>query len=193
MAPSAGGLDNIQRSIAGIVRLVDVTGLDGDPDVLARFAVPAADQYAAAIMAGEAKHGDFTGTAYGVTNRWLGNTSRDQYPGVFFGLALAYDLVPGVRPQVQPLVGRLLDFLLRTGWNIVMPNGTISTTFTGRPDQQLRSVRSPVTSILRNTASGTRTSARDIPGRSARRSRTSVSTPMAATRSSTSTTSICTT
>jgi hypothetical protein len=137
VAPSAAGLDNIQRSIAAIVRLVDVTGLDGDPNVLARFAVPAGDQYAAAIMAGEAKHGDFTGTAYGVTYRWLGNTSRDQYSGVFFGLAVAYDLVPGVRPQVRPLVGRLLDFLLRTGCNVVMPNGTISTTFTGRPDQQL--------------------------------------------------------
>ena len=137
VAPSAAGLDNIQRSIAAIVRLVDVTGLDGDPNVLARFAVPAGDQYADEIMAGEARHGDFTGTAYEVTYRWLGNTSRDQYSGVFFGLAMAYDLVPGVRAQVQTLVERLLDFLLRTGWNVVMPNGTISTTFTGRADQQL--------------------------------------------------------
>ncbi|HUQ82948.1 MAG TPA: hypothetical protein VM076_17485 [Gemmatimonadaceae bacterium] len=137
VAASAPGLDNIRRAVDAIVRLVDVTGLDGDPNVLARFAVPVGDQYADAIMAGEAKHGDFVGTAYGVQYRWLGNTSRDQYSGVFFGLAVAYDLVPEVRPQVQPLVARLLDFLLRTGWNVVMPNGTTSTTFVGRADQQL--------------------------------------------------------
>ena len=31
----------------------------------------------------------------------------------------------------------MLDFLLRNGWNVVMPDGQISTTFIGRADQQL--------------------------------------------------------
>ena len=33
------------------------------------------------------------GTLDGKPYLWIGNTSRDQYSGVFFGLAVAYELV----------------------------------------------------------------------------------------------------
>jgi hypothetical protein len=70
---------------------------------------------------------------------WIDNVSRDQYSGVFFGLAVAYDLVPDVqvRQQVSRLVTRMLNFLIRNGWNVPRPDGSYSTTFLQRPDQQL--------------------------------------------------------
>ena len=70
---------------------------------------------------------------------WLGNTSRDQYSGVFFGLGVAYSLVADVaiRKEIRRDVSHMLKFLVRNGWNVRMPDGTISTTFAGRPDQQL--------------------------------------------------------
>lgn len=69
----------------------------------------------------------------------MGRTSRDQYSGVFFGLGVTYDMVdePGVCSQIEGLITRLLDFLLRNNWDVVMPNGVISTTFKGLPKQQL--------------------------------------------------------
>jgi hypothetical protein len=52
---------------------------------------------------------------------------------------VAYDLVDdaAVRADVAALGTRMLDFLLRNGWNVVMPDGSVSTTFTIRADQQL--------------------------------------------------------
>jgi hypothetical protein len=71
---------------------------------------------------------------------WVGDTSRDQYSGVFFGLAVAYDMVAvqNVRDQASSFVTRMLDNLQRHNWNVVMPDGGgITTTFLIRPDQQL--------------------------------------------------------
>ena len=71
---------------------------------------------------------------------WIGNTTRDQYAGVFFGLAVAYDLVPDatLRAQDSTLVTRLLDYLIAHAWSVQMPDGPVpTTTFIGRPDQQL--------------------------------------------------------
>ena len=77
----------------------------------------------------------------------MGNTSRDQYSGVFFGLGAAYDLVDNeaFRGSIRTLVTQLLEFLLKHLWTVVMPGGAlsecpgraISTTFIGRPEQQL--------------------------------------------------------
>ena len=46
---------------------------------------------------------------------WIGNTSRDQYSGVFEGLAVAYDVVddPEVNSGVQEVITLLLEFLLQ--------------------------------------------------------------------------------
>jgi hypothetical protein len=134
-------LGNVRAALDGIRSLVDVTGRD----VLARCRMPVAWEDTAdakAIVTEEAGHGVYRGTIDGEANYWIGDTSRDQYSGVFFGLGVVYDLVPeakdpAVRPIVRDLVTRLLDDLLAHDWAVVMPDGRVSTVFVGRFDQQL--------------------------------------------------------
>ncbi|MCW5980129.1 MAG: hypothetical protein KIT09_18750 [Bryobacteraceae bacterium] len=128
-------LDNVRAALAGIKSLVDVTG----GDRLARCLVPAGSPFAAGILSEEAPHRHYAGTLNGAPYEWVGNTSRDQYSGVFFGLGVAYDFVddPGVRATVHDLVARLLGRLLNDNWAVVMPDGSWSTVFWGRSDQQL--------------------------------------------------------
>ena len=132
---SPEALANARRALDGITALVDVTGTD----VLARFLIPTSSPYIARILEEEARHSRWTTTYQGESYTWLGNTSRDQYSGVFFGLGVAYDLIDDemVRAQIRDAVNRLLDFLVRNGWNVRMPDGTYSTTFVQRPEQQL--------------------------------------------------------
>ena len=132
---SEEALEVVKRALAGVRSLVDITGTN----VLARALVPVDSPFADAITKEEAGHGIFTGTLENRQFHWIGNTSRDQYSGVFFGLAVAYDMVddPEVRSQVKDLVTRLLDFLLKNHWTVVMPNGRLSTVFLHRPDQRL--------------------------------------------------------
>jgi hypothetical protein len=75
------------------------------------------------------------GTAY----TWIGNTSRDEYLGVFFGLCVAYDMIGDAptRAQIAALITRMLDNLVDHVWTVVMANLSVSTTFVARPDQQL--------------------------------------------------------
>ena len=130
---SPDALNNASKAIAGIKLLVDVTGTD----VLARCAVPMGSPFAASIQGEESHNGIFTNSAAGFL--WAGNTSRDQYSGVLFGLAVAYDMVddPAVKASASLLATRLIDFLKGHGWNVVLPDGSISTTFLIRPDQIL--------------------------------------------------------
>jgi hypothetical protein len=132
---SPHALDGVRRALAGINRLVDVTGRD----LLARCAVAADAPWANDITSEEKNNGVHTATLDGRSWVWIGNTSRDQYSGVFFGLAMAYDLIPdpALRAQISALATRLLDNLMAAAWNIVMPDGTTSATFLIRPDQQL--------------------------------------------------------
>ncbi|HUA60187.1 MAG TPA: hypothetical protein VML19_15610 [Verrucomicrobiae bacterium] len=132
---SADALTNINNTISAIDNLINVTG----GNVLARCALPADSPYAASISSQESANGIYTGTAYGAPWIWVGNTSRDQYIGVFFGLDVTYDMVTDqtVRNWCSYEITRLLENLLDNGWNIEMPDGTVSTTFTVRPDQQL--------------------------------------------------------
>ncbi len=132
---SPEALQNVRYAIDGIRKLIDVTGAD----VLARCLVPVDSPYATGLVQEEQHHGIYIGIVDQQNYFWAGNTSRDQYSGVFFGLAVAYDLTgdPSVRGSVHSLVQRLLDRLLRNAWLVVMPNGNISTTFWGRADQQL--------------------------------------------------------
>ncbi len=143
-APKA--LANVRRALSGIQGLVDVTAPaePGDdpweqPGLLARFLWPDSWWYGDAMAREEGGHGVYRGAPGGVPHRWLGNTTRDQYSGVFFGLAVAYDLVddPDVRSRAAALVTTMLRFLLDNGWNVRVPDGRISTTFLQRPDQQL--------------------------------------------------------
>jgi hypothetical protein len=145
---SRAALANAQRALDGIQGLVDVTAdaMPRNRGLLARFLWPRSWWYSTQMAADEGGHGLYRGRPGGVPHYWIGSTTRDQYSGVFFGLAVAYDAfgeIPNARQratrqrQVRRLVTRMLTFLLRNGWNVPMPDGEYSTTFLGRPDQQL--------------------------------------------------------
>jgi hypothetical protein len=132
---SADALANIRKAVNGITALIDVTGTD----LLARFLIPRSSPYADAVLGEESRHGIHEATYNGQPYAWLGNTSRDQYSGVFFGLGVAYSLVGDatVQGEIRNDVSRMLTFLIKNGWNVRMPDGTVSTTFAGRSDQEL--------------------------------------------------------
>jgi hypothetical protein len=133
---SADALANAQGAIAGLKLLTDVTGTD----LLARCAVPVSSNLPTSIVQQEASNGSYMGSsADGTAYTWIGNTSRDEYLGAFFGLGVAYDMIDDAptRAQISALVTRLLDNLLGHVWTIVMPDLSITTTFVIRPDQQL--------------------------------------------------------
>jgi uncharacterized protein (TIGR03437 family) len=128
-APDA--LSNVQGAIAGLKALADVTGTN----LLARCLVRIDSPFAASIRDQEANNGIFTNSSAGWI--WVGNTSRDQYSGALFGLAVAWDMVTdaGIRSSISDLVTRLVEFLNGHNWSIVMPDGRTSTSFLVRPDQ----------------------------------------------------------
>jgi hypothetical protein len=145
---SPQALANARRALRGIQGLVNVTAdaMPNNPGLLARFLWPDSWWYARRMATEERGHGVYAGSPGGVPHHWIGNTSRDQYSGVFFGLAVAYDAFAQIddpverehaQRRIRNLVTRMLNFLLRNGWNVRMPNGRYSTTFIGRPDQQL--------------------------------------------------------
>ena len=128
-APDA--LNDVKTAIAALKGLADVTGTN----LLARCMVVASSPYAAGISSEEAANGIHTNSSAGWI--WVGNTSRDEYSGALFGLAVAYDMVadPAIQSSISDLVTRLIDFLNGNDWSVVMPDGSTSTTFLIRPDQ----------------------------------------------------------
>ena len=132
---SPEAFENAWAALHGIRSLLDVTG----NDVLARCLIPSDSLYAAAIKQEEGRHGIYDGTLGGRSYFWIGETSRDQYSGVMFGLSAAYDLLEDAtaRDFIRNDVTRILNYLLSRGWTITMPDGRISTTFLLRPDQEL--------------------------------------------------------
>ncbi len=105
---SADALNNVKNAVAGINSLIQVTGTN----LLARCLVPLNSPYATSIRSQEASNGIYTNSSAGYF--WVGNTSRDQYLGVAFGLAVAYDMVndAGVEELDQPdrvVVDRIFD------------------------------------------------------------------------------------
>src|SRR5262245_12904787 len=130
---SPEALENVRVALAGIASLLNVTGTN----LLSRCLIPMTSPYAQAIIKEEASHGVYQNTQFQFY--WIGGTSRDQYSGVFFGLGVAYDLVddPQVQAGIASLTTLLLDFLRGHNWSVRMPDGSISTTFIGRADQQL--------------------------------------------------------
>jgi hypothetical protein len=138
---SPEALANVRAALKGIQGLVNVTGTG----VLARVRLPVDWEDTVdnrAVITEEAGSGVYRATLKGTEYYWVGKTSRDQYVGVVFGLAVAYDLVdeaadPKVRPAIAKTVTRMLTFLLDNNWAVRMPDGSVSTVFTGRFDQQL--------------------------------------------------------
>lgn len=126
---------NAMEALNGIRKLIEASGTD----VLARCAVPVDSPYAADLTGEESVHGIRTGVVDGIPHYWVGNTSRDQYSGVFFGLTAAWNLMDDqeVHDWVSMLATRMLDRLLEDNWIVRMPEGEITTTFIGRADQQL--------------------------------------------------------
>jgi hypothetical protein len=132
---AADALNNINNAISAIDNMINVTG----GNVLARCGLPANSPYAASISSQEAANGIYNGSISGTPWIWVGNTSRDEYIGVFFGLSVTFDMVTDqtVRNWCTYLVTRLLQNLMGNAWSIVMPNGSIITSFLIRPDEQL--------------------------------------------------------
>ena len=128
-------LEGVRAALEGIRSLVEITG----GSLLARCLVPVDSPFAEGILSEEAHHCQFRGTYRDRAYYWVGNTSRDQYSGVLFGLAVTFDMVAqdDVRWVARELITRLLNGLTDRGWAVVMPDGRISTVFWHRPDQQL--------------------------------------------------------
>jgi len=112
--------------------VLDVTG----NNVLARCLAPDNSPYADAIQHEEAPNGIYH-SAPG--NFWVGNTSRDQYAGALFGLGVAYDMIDdaALKSTIAVQITRMVQFLHSKAWNVVLPDGTITTSFLDRPEQQL--------------------------------------------------------
>src|SRR5262249_36001311 len=108
-------------------------------NVLARVAVPNDSPYAGAIQKEEGSHGVFPGRLRGQDYFWIGNTTRDQYSGVLFGLGVAMDVIDegSIQREVRELIPQLVGYLVDHFWTVRMPNDKISTVFLQRPDQQL--------------------------------------------------------
>ncbi|HEU0123220.1 MAG TPA: hypothetical protein VFQ91_22000 [Bryobacteraceae bacterium] len=129
----AAALEYARKAVSGIRGLVDVTGTN----LLARCRIAIGSPFAAGIHGEEAANGVYTNTPLGWT--WIGNTSRDQYCGVYYGLGTAYSLIPdsSLRAEIADIVARMTDFLLNNNWSVPMPDGRPGTTFALRPDVQL--------------------------------------------------------
>ncbi len=128
---SPDALSNAQKAIAGLKGLADVTGTN----LLARCEVQPDSPYAQGIMSEETSNGIHQTPGW----IWVGNTSRDQFIGVIFGLGAAYDVIDDAptKASIADLITRLTSFLTGNNWNIVMPDGTVTTTFLIRPDELL--------------------------------------------------------
>ncbi len=73
---------------------------------------------------------------------WQGGVTRDQYSGIYFGLAVAYDYVndESIRLRVRNVVTKLTDYLIKSKWTLTV-NGKTSTTFLQMPQQKLSILR----------------------------------------------------
>lgn len=130
---AAEALANAGRAVEGLKGLVDVTGTG----LLARCRVGIGSPFANGIHSEEAANGVYINNAAGYT--WIGNTSRDQYCGVIYGLGTAYSLIPqeATRETIRDVVTRMVAFLMDNNWSAPMPDGKAGTTFLLRPDEQL--------------------------------------------------------
>ncbi len=108
---SPDALANATRALAALDGLVEITGNNS----LARCRLPLDSPFRPGIEREEAANGVYRNPALNAT--WIGNTSRDQYLGVFFGLSVAYEHIPSLQPAIRPLATRIIDHLLADNWS----------------------------------------------------------------------------
>lgn len=133
-----GTPDSLEAATVALTGIETLVGITGSDPVLARCVVDPASPYAAGPRSEEAHHRAYEGTYGGRKLIWFGNTSRDQYMGVFFGLSVAYEHVPALRQRISAVATTLIDELLDDDWAVDMPDQWLpSTVFWHRPDQQL--------------------------------------------------------
>jgi uncharacterized protein (TIGR03437 family) len=143
---SADALRNVKAALAALKGLADVTGTNQ----LARCMVPLDSPYAAGIASEEGQQHTIIRNPPWL---WVGDISRDQIVGAFFGLGVAFDFVddPAVKAGVSDLATRLIGYISRHQWS---PGDSITSTFEVRPEelQMLLEVARHVNPL--NTVSG---------------------------------------
>jgi len=122
-----------KRALQTIRMLATISG----SGKLARTAFPANTAYVDL----RSMDGDYHRTTYeGQDFYYRDNVTRDQYEGVYLGLATAYDLIDDdeVHNLCRDLITRLTDYLIEKHWILHNPGGTRHIeTFIGRFDQML--------------------------------------------------------
>ncbi len=118
--------DNARRAALALHHHLRITG---KPGYIARYAGPAVPPFLASresCLANPDCHLVDGGTYAG--DFWLGDTSRDQYDGWFFGYGAAYGLVddPGLRAMISADVKEVIDELHSTDWRIIDVDGMIT-------------------------------------------------------------------
>ncbi len=122
-------LTGATRAVAGLELLLDVANNGGG--LLSRCAVPMSSPDIAQ-MQGSSNY--FVGSVGGQPWGAKGNISRDQYLGVGLGLGQAYHRIPSLRPEVGPLIERIVGYLEANDWIATQADGvTFSTTFAQAP------------------------------------------------------------
>jgi hypothetical protein len=122
---SPDALTSVKAALSGLQALSAVTG----DNRLARCMFFWNSPYAVGMENEEAHNGINQNLPW----IWIGNTSRDQIVGAFFGLGVAYDLVddPWVKSTVSNLATLLIGFISRHRWS---PNDDYLSTFELRPE-----------------------------------------------------------
>ena len=123
---SPDALKNVKAALAGLKALSDLTGTNQ----LARCIVPIDSPYAAGIAHEEDANSVHSNPPW----LWIGNPSRDQIVGAFFGLGVAFDLVDDadVKSGASDLATRLIGYISRHQWS---PTDDAGNSFQTRPEE----------------------------------------------------------
>ena len=117
--------ENIRRTMVGVRLLLEINGNTG---LLARSVFPVEHPIARKIIAeGEAyKQKEVDGQKW-ISYQGSRGVSRDQYAGIFFGLAAVYDLVkdPAIKSAAARGMEKMLDYLIVNNWIISEDRVTI--------------------------------------------------------------------
>jgi len=123
----------ILTMLDGITQLANMRGV---PGLLNRAVAPVS-------AAGQPTAPDYVLNWNGTPHVMYDFISRDQYMGVFFGMATAYDFVnhPQVKALCKQNIETMLDYLLTHKWVALRKDGTVSTVWQSNPAHQLAWVR----------------------------------------------------